>query len=200
MFAVSSLTVFPLFSFFHLAATLPLLAVVYAITLAYLLRLTEGPVRLIGTALTLLLSAYWIITAGPAYRPAVTPDPSRKVYEYSNLVPLAQEIRQTIGPGGRIYLFPDDESTANLYYLLESPPPRFWVFAYPWYMLDWIRARILNTLGSQPPDWVIYFPGHQEVESRAPDILAYLKAHYERKAIFQWELGEAWLLEKKSNY
>ncbi len=50
----------------------------------------------------------------------------------------------------------DDESLSNLYYLLDSPPTSLWVFHYPWYMLDWIKQRILTDLHNSPPEWVVY--------------------------------------------
>jgi hypothetical protein len=195
LLVASSTTVYPRFSFFHLAATLPLLAVVSAMTLVYLARL-HNPVHFIALGLALVLPVFWLATAGSAYRPVMTAGAPPYVYEYSDLAPLAQQIQARIPLGASVYLFPDDESTSNLYYLLGKLPPRFWIFHYSWNLMDWTIIKILNTLAEQPPDWVIYFPGHQDIEARAPDILAYLHDHYQRVASFQWAQGEAWLLKR----
>lgn len=193
LLATSSATAYPLFSFFHLQAALPMLALVSALTLAYVLR-PGIPGRFFALGIALALSAFWLITAGSAYRPVPDTQAPQFIWEYSDLVPLAQEVRQYIGPTDCIYIFPDDEATANLYYLLRCSPPRFWIFHYPWYMLDWIRDRIMETLDADPPEWIAYFPGRWDAENRAPEIMDYLQDHYRREATFQWAQGEMWLM------
>ena len=194
LLGTSSITAYPLFSFFHLQAALSMLALVSALTLAYVLR-PGIPGRLFALGIALALFAFWLITTGSAYRPVLDAQAQQFIWEYSDLVPLAQEVRQYIGPTDCIYIFPDDEATANLYYLLRCSPPKFWIFHYPWYMLDWIRNRILVTLNADPPEWIAYFPGRWDGENRAPEIMDYLH-HYRREATFQWAQGEVWLLER----
>jgi hypothetical protein len=193
LLATSSATAYPRFGFFHLQAALPMLALVSALTLAYALR-PGIPGRFFTLGIALALSGFWLITAGHAYRPVLDAQAQQYIWEYSDLAPLAQEIRQYIGPTDCIYIFPDDEATANLYYLLRCSPPRFWIFHYPWYMLDWIRDRIIVTLDADPPKWIAYFPGRWDAENRAPGIMDYLRDHYRREATFQWAQGEVRLL------
>jgi hypothetical protein len=95
-----------------------------------------------------------------------------------------------------MYIFPDDEATANLYYLMQQRPPRFWVFTYPWYMEDRIKERILLTLRDDPPEWVVYHPGRWEVERTAPEIVRYLQQHYQEEAELGWAGGTALLLRR----
>ena len=146
--------------------------------------------------IALALSIFWLITAGSAYQPVIQANPQRQVWEYSDLVPLAEEIRQRIGLTDCAYIFPDDEATANLYYLMRCPPPKFWVFHYPWYTLDWIRDRIMLTLKDHPPEWIVYFPGRWGIEERAPEIVDYLQDHYKREADLQWAQGQVRLLRR----
>ena len=73
------------------------------------------------------------------------------------MIPLARDIRQAVGEDACVYLFPDDEATANLYYLLGCHTPRFWIFHYPWYLTETIRGRILETLETDPPEWIVHF-------------------------------------------
>jgi hypothetical protein len=121
------------------------------------------------------------------------PPESQRIWEYSDLVPLAEQIEQYVMPTDHVYIFPDSEATANIYYLIESPPPDYWTFTYPWYMLDRVKSRLLLSLGRDPPEWVVYFPGRWRVERTAPEIMDYLRDQYESIAQLDWERGEVWL-------
>lgn len=194
LLAASSVAAYPRFDFFHLQVTLPWLALISALTFAYVLR-SDISGRFFAIGIAVALSAYWLITAGPAYRPVAAPA-QQYIWEYSDLVPVAQRIRQYIGPTDCIYIFPDDEVTANLYYLLRCSPPRFWIFHYPWYMFDWVRNRIISTLDTDPPEWIVFSPGRWDAENRAPEIMKYLEDHYQRETSFPWAQGEVWLFER----
>ena len=143
----SSLTVYPRFGFFHLQAALPALAWISSFALTYALQSSNSITATYSTSflkrvITIGLLFLSLITAGPAYDPVFRARQSQYVHEYTDLVPLANEIRQYIGPANSIYIFPDDEALSNLYYLTGCTPPKFWVYSYPWYMLDWIKARM----------------------------------------------------------
>jgi len=201
LLAASSLTAYPRFAFFHLQAALPVLAWLSSLTLAFALRPGNSNSALqsspsFATGIAIALSAFWIITAGSAYQSVFRADQPRKVWEYTDLVPLADEIRQRIGPTDCIYIFPDDEATANLYYLLRCLPPKFWGFSYPWYMSDSVKSRIVLTLQEHPPEWVVYFPGRWDIENRAPEVIAYIQDNYQRDAKLHWVQGEVWLLKR----
>lgn len=195
LLAAASVTVYPRFAAFHLQAALPVLAVVSSRGIAWLWRRRPRG-RLLARSLAVVVSAFWLIVSLPAYKPVVDASSPQQIWEYTDLVPLAREIRQQIGPQGCAYLLPDDEATANLYYLLDCSPPNFWIFHYPWYLLDWVQARILLSLQAHPPEWVVYLPGRWNIEQHAPDIVGYLQAHYRREASLQWAQGEAWLLRR----
>jgi hypothetical protein len=195
LLAAGSVTAFPRFEFFHLQAILPVLAVVSAMTLAQALR-SQISGRYFALGMLVGLSAFWLITEGSNYRMVVRADQPSKISEYSDLLPLAQDIKGIIGPAGCVYIFPDDEAVANLYYLLHCSPPKFWIFHYPWYLLDWVRARIMLTLEEDPPDWVVYFPGRWDAEKRFPEAIRYFQDHYSQVAAFQWAQGEVRLLKR----
>ena len=195
LLAVASVTIYPRFAAFHLQAALPALAVVSSLGLTWLWRVRRRG-WLLAKGIAVVISVFWLIFAVPDYKPVADVGPQQTIWEYSDLVPLAQEIRQHVGPDGCAYLFPDDEATADLYYLMGCSPPDFWVFHYPWYMLDWVQARILLSLQAHPPEWVVYLPGRWAIEQHAPEIVGYLQAHYRREASFQWAEGEVWLLKR----
>ena len=194
LFATGSLTAYPRFGFFHFQAALPALAWLSAVPLAGALQGgKEG--RPFAAGVTAAVLVFWVVIAAPYYQPVVSAGEGRRIWEYSDLVPLAAEIRQEIGPTDCIYIFPDDESTANLYYLTRCKP-RFFVFSYPWYMIDTTRQRILAALEEDPPQWVVTFPGRWEIEKTAPEVMGYLEDHYRREVELNWAQGEAWLLRR----
>jgi len=197
----SSLTAYPRFQFFHLQAALPVLAWLSSLMLTYALRSRNSnaalqPSPLFARGIAIALLAYWLVTAGSVYLSVFRVEEPRKVWEYTDLVPLADEVRQRIGPTDCFYIFPDDEATANLYYLTRCSPPRFWVFSYPWYMLDSVKSKILLTLQADPPRWIVYFPGRWDIEARAPEIMGYMQDNYQRDTKLHWAQGEAGLLKR----
>jgi hypothetical protein len=195
MLFTSIITIYPRFAVFHLQASLPLLALVSLLTLANAIQ-PESTQRIFAIGVTLALSAYWLLTAGMAYRSTFSPQPNRFIYEYSNLVPLARTVKQQIGTGTCFYIFPDDEATSNLYYLCGCMPPKFWIFHYPWYMLDWVKERILSDLAKSPPEWIIYFPGRWETANNVRLVYDYLQSHYQKQATLPWAQGDVWLMKK----
>ena len=194
LFVTGSLTAYPRFEFFHFQAVLPALAWLSAVPLAGALQSgKEG--RSFATAIAVTLLAFWLVTAATFYRPVASTGEARKIWEYSDLMPLAAEIRQQIGPHDCIYIFPDDEATANLYYLTRCVP-RLWVFSYPWFMIDPIKQQVLAAIEKDPPQWVVTFPGRWEIEKTAPEVMGYLEDHYRRQVELNWAQGEAWLLRR----
>ncbi len=195
LMGAGSLTVYPRFAFFHLQPILPLVAWLSSVMLARALRPRNNG-RKLAAGVALAAALFWAITAGLGYRSVFRTDPPRRIWEYSDLEPLADEIRRQIGPMDRIYVIPDDESTTNLYYLVRRLPPKFWSFTYPWYMQDWVKTRIGQTLAADPPAWVVYFPGRADIERIAPEVASYIAGHYQRVARLDWMQGEVWLLKR----
>jgi hypothetical protein len=194
----SSLTVFPRFHFFHLQTALPMLAWLSSMTLAQALR-RPNTGRLFAAGTALALSGFWLVTAGSAYRAVLRADQPRTIWEYSPLVPLANEVRAAVGADTRVYVYPNDEATANLYYLLRCPPPGFWVFDYPWYADAWMQTKVLHALQEDPPNWVIHLTGSQKASSDMSEIAQYLEEHYRRETRLRWDQGEVWLLRRATN-
>ena len=194
LLVTSSLTAYPRFEMFHFQAALPALAWLSAVPLAMALR-SRIPGRSLAVGMTVTLLAFWLAIAALAYQPVAKAGQARKIWEYSDLVPLAAEVREQIGPQDCIYIFPNDEATANLYYLTGCMP-RFWIFSYPWYMVDPVKQRILTELEEDSPPWVVTFPGRWEIEKNAPEVMGYLEDHYRREAELHFAQGEAWLLKR----
>jgi hypothetical protein len=201
LLAASSLTAYPQFELFHLQAALPVLAWLSSLTLAFALRPCSSDAasqsrRYVAASVAIALSVFWIITAGSAYQSVFREDQPQQVSQYTDLVPLAAEIRQRIGPTDCIYILPDTERSANLYYLLRCLPPRFWVYSYPHYMLEPVRSRIVRILQEHPPEWIVRFPGFGAMEDRAPEVIAYIQDNYERDVELLWRQRKVWLLKR----
>jgi hypothetical protein len=194
LLAASAATAYPRFHFFHLQPALPVVAWLSTWVLASALRV-PGSVRTLAAGIAVALPLLWALTAGASYGALLDPKP-QYVYEYSDLVPVAEQVMQHKAPEERIFIFPDDEATANLYYLTGTLPPTPWIFTYPWYMMDWVQDRILDHLQTQPPDWIVYFPERWDIEQQAPRITDYISSHYRRDISLEWAQGRGWLLER----
>ena len=197
----ASLTVYPRFAFFHFQPAAPILAFLTAFVAGYALRRRDTGAAALPRAwfpagVVVGIAAFWLVTAGAAYWRDFQSDAPRKIWEYTDLIPVAGEIRQRIGPTDGFSILPDDEATANLYYLTRCPPPKFWTFTYPWYMLDRVKRQVLTTLQVHAPAWIVYFPGRDEIEKRAPEIIAYMQGHYQRDVPLHWAQGEGWLYKR----
>lgn len=196
----SSFTAYPRFALFHLQPSLPILAYLSATSLVYILRYRNDIFRcnvriLIQAAFMILI--LWIGTIRvQAFLSVLVSNIPPKIWEYSDLISLAKTIRQQIS-SDCFYIFPDDEATANLYYLTGCLPPKFWVLTYPWFMQSSIKEKILETFKEHPPEWVIYAPGRWSIESYAPEIINHIQANYEFFTRLSWEQGEIQLLRYK---
>ncbi len=205
LMAVSSLTAYPRFDMFHLQPVLPILGWLSATALVEMLRTKNSHGEsfsdrafivgtTLATALFLVISTVvgsWVYLLGS--KPQV-------VSEYSNLQPLAGEIRQLIAPADRIYIFPDDEATANLYYILGRMPPRFWVLSYPWYLHGSTEQRMLQAVQEHPPEWIVYFPGRWDAEQHAFELFGYIESNYPLRTQLHWDRGQVWLLGRPDTW
>lgn len=177
---IASLALYPRFEMFHLLPALPLVALLSAWVLRHALVYSARGAREFSAGIALALIVLWLISAGGAHLAALEPTRERRIDEFSQLVPLAKKIQNSIAtPYQSIFIFPDDESTANLYYLLDTPPHGYWMFHYPWYMTEKLKYQILTAFQQSPAEWVVYFPGRWEVEKYAPEIVQYLQTHYQ---------------------
>ncbi len=199
LLAVACFTAYPRFEMFHLQPGLPILAWLSATALMQALGARDSRGEsftsrsfVIGTALAIAL--FWVTLAVAGDWVYLFESRPQVVSEYSNLQPVAGEIRELIAPADRIYIFPDDEATANLYYLLGCLPPRFWVFGYPWYLQGSTEQRMLQVVQEDPPEWVVYFPGRWDAEQHAPELFGYIQMRYPGRTKLNWEQGDAWLL------
>jgi len=197
LFATSSVCEYPRFDMYHLQAASPLIAVLSSMAVMHMLTAVKGK-RFIFTGAVLVIASYLIISAGHNYSRVIMSGTPQTIKEYSDLIPLAKDLRHIIGNSDCIFIFPDDETTSNLYYIMQCTPPRFWVFHYPWFLTDTVRQQIQKMLKEAPPKWIVYFPDYWGAESYAPEVAHYIKEHYQQKAVFPWRRGNVLLLKKSA--
>jgi hypothetical protein len=196
LMGAACVTAYPRFGTFHLQPAVPFLALLSTFAISQLTSV-PGASRWAGWGVALGLSCYWIFTVGAAYLPVFHPDQPRVIGEYSNLEPAALQLRQQMKTGETLFVFMDDESLSNLYYLAGRMPPRFWIFHYPWYMQATVKQRILKELAAAPPDWVVYSPKTWDARRYAPEIDDYILQHYQEQLKLDGNGGKLRLLRKK---
>ena len=184
LLAGSLILAYPRFAFFHLQPALPLAAILSAVGTASAFQVIR-PGRGFFTGVVIALAAWWLLVAGAGYLPALQDGPHRKIAEYSPLLSLADDIRSYTGSEPpSIFLFLEDESSSNLYYLLGSTPDGFRVFHYPWYMVEEkIRDQLYAGLVEAQPEWVLEFPDIWNVKPMVPEITAFIENNYEEAAV-----------------
>ena len=199
----SSLTAYPRFAPFHLQASLPILAWISGTTLARILQRPnrgENGLRPLAAGMAFALILLWTVQTGIPYCTFLGDDQPQTIGEYSNLVALAREVRQHIGPTDCIYVLPDDEAIANLYYLTRCRPPKFWIpTSYPWFTLDDLKPKAIRALQQAAPEWVIYFPGRWEIEDHGQEIVTAVQSQYQLETELSWAGGEVQLLRRRSD-
>ena len=199
----SSLGAYPRFGAFHLQPSLPFLAWLSVTPLAGVLatdtRAGAPRVRLavVAKGTGLALAACSLVAAFASYGPVWHPETVRKIWEYSDLPPLATEVRRSIPATDCPYIFPDDEATSNLYYLLRCFPSSFVTYGYPWYMIEPVRSKLLDSLERRPPKWILYTPGRWAIDWNAPEVVRYILDHYRFERELRWAQGSIQLLRSR---
>lgn len=200
-FLSGTITAIPRFGTFHLQPILPVLAAVSGLELVSLARSgIPAAAGSRGKTSMVIPAAFSIFWLSVGVLNIVNFAPPRKIIEYSNLLPLADQVRQEIGPDACVYILPEDEANSNLYYLLKCLPPRFWAFtSYPWLSKDGLPELELNALKTASPAWVLYFPTRWNVEEHNPALVAYVMSQYQKVDVINSLEGEVWLMKRTTN-
>jgi hypothetical protein len=125
------------------------------------------------------------------------PDRPERGLDSSTLDALAQKVRAVTGPGGRFFLHRGMEDTANLYYLLQSPPPKYWVIQYPWYFVGGVEQKLIAALIAEEPEWVLSFPDRWDTDRLAPALNQAVQSRYATQVRIPWRNGEVLLMRRR---
>jgi hypothetical protein len=193
----SSFTAYPRYNTLHLLPTLPVSILISVWILSVLLRSRESRfIRSFSIGITIAIAGLWFMNHSSMHLDAIRNPQPRTIAEYSNLETLATEIRQITGKPDSLYIIVDDESISNLYYLLDSPPPGYWIFHYSWYMLPEVKSKILVVLEETTPEWVVYIPERWQIETYAPELIDYVHANYTETNEFTLDGGPVYLMHR----
>ncbi|MBI2841644.1 MAG: hypothetical protein HYX75_25285 [Acidobacteria bacterium] len=201
MAAGAAALAFPRYAHFHLAAALPLLSLLAAMTVRESLR-RHGIVAGFLDRITIPRPAVSLIVIGLAFasaHPWLKAGQAVRVEEYDPLEPLGQILEQRLPEGRSMVIFPEDEAVSNLYIQAGRYPPGHWMLTYPWYIEPAIIERLIADLSRA--DLVVFFPG-RELQGRLPE--DYMRPYYE--AILEqfpvveestWEQGRVMLRTRR---
>lgn len=200
----ASVTAYPRYEPSHLMAALPLLSIIFARSVT----IFSDPVheselirwRLSKPAYGLICLILLIGALGPAYQRLARAGPQRLI-GYDELIPIAKRLAAGTSRNERVLVFPDVESTSNIYVLSQRLPPGFWAYVYPWYMTDEVMRKIMDRLEADRVRVVVYFPdrgldGRQLADYAGP-LLAYIQQHYEQSESLPWDGGTAYVMIRR---
>lgn len=181
--------VLPRWSDKHLAPSLPFIAAISGIACSDLICKPEKSIKYCGLVIVFLgLFISWGYYAINGCQDAWCLIGPHNYAEYSNLFPLADEIKKAIPADGKLAIAPSDEGTMNLYYILKREPPRFLCFNYPWFIVNaTIQKRWLASMADDKPTAVIYFRGRYDWEKFAPTMSDYIQKNYRISKESTWQ-------------
>ena len=178
MFLLGALLIYPRYTPRHWPAAFPFLAMLSGCTIGDLVRSWRASrtnsLLWVGAAVVTL----WLAIAAIVYVPVIRDPKPDQWSEYSDLVPLAAELRERLPAGGSVVLVPLDEGNANLSYLLGRLPAPYWLFNYSWWVNPTVIGRWLEVMEESKPPTVLYFPEGIDLASSAPEILDYVNRNY----------------------
>ena len=183
---LGALLVYPRYSPRHWPTAFPFLAILSGIVWADLIRDWQ---RLKAPSLLLIADAIvlcWIAIALLIYVPLLQDVGPQRSSEYSDLIELADQLRERLPAEGEVVLVPLDEGNANLSYLLGRLPPRYWLFNYSWWMNPTVIGRWLEVMEEEKPYTLLFFPEGIDLATHAPQILEYVNENYERVDTVPW--------------
>lgn len=188
---LAALMLYPRYSTMHWAVALAFIALISGIACADLIRQRIDRSLWPSTwGVYLAVVLLWTLSAVSTYSLRLGQTRSQTLIEFSPLVELADQLKRRNLLDEGIVLFPDDEGVSNLYYLLQRPPPKFWMMNYPWFMNRYTIARWLQVVEAEQPQTLIFFPGRGGYEQYAPEILEYIHSRYQLIDTLDWR-GQA---------
>jgi hypothetical protein len=191
---------YPRYSTRHWTVLFPFAAIISGIACVDVIQLIRKKGPYLSMAVLLLFPAWWAYKAGRDYISNWNRSDPPAMSEYSDLFNLAKKLREQIPSEGEIVIFPNDESIANLYFILKRQPPHFFTFNYPWFMEnDHIRERWVDTLEQERPPIALFLPGRWNPEIYAPELVDYLYRNYRVNRTIAWNGTPVQIMLRKSD-
>lgn len=189
--AVSSLIfLYPRYSVPHWAAAFAFVAAMTAIVCADIVRLACDLPAPAGRFLRLVVASivlYWILHGAFLLWPAIAGTNQPRLLKFDEQQELAELLKSELPANSTLVFIPDNEAISNAYYGLQRTPPRFWMMHYPWFMQPAVRERWLAELRENPPDYVVWVDGLQDLEITGPEVAPFVAEYYTEVSTFVWQ-------------
>mgnify|MGYP005847378163 CR=1 FL=1 len=192
---LGALLVYPRYSSRHWAAAFPFIATLSGIACADLMagwpqhKAAHNQQSMVAAVILL-----WVAIIGLVYIPALKDPKPPRWAEYSELIELADTLRDRIPAQGRVVLLPTDEGNSNLHYILGQFPPHYWLMNYPWWMNQVTITRWLVTMEKEKPYTLLLFPGGTTLMSNYPEIGQYINDKYRLADTVEWGDGRVQIM------
>ena len=185
--SAAALFQYPRFSSRHWAVVFPFAAIISGIACADIILLIKRRGVYLVLSIFLIAPAWWAYRAASQYTASLS-HPQNVIGEYTDLFPLAEELERKIPLTGSIAIFPTDEANANLHYILQRDPPRYFIYHYPWFMNNAIiKEKWITALESEKTPVLLNFPRTWEVNIYAPELINYINENYQIIDTVEWK-------------
>jgi hypothetical protein len=186
---------YPRYSGRHWAAAFPFLAAIAGIVCADIVdAVRKSPAKYFQYGLAFTFILWWFLQAALTSGQRINQPQSLVISEYTNLLPLANDLRSRLPSGGGLVLLPVDEGNANLYYQLGRLPPRYYLDFYPYFVNDRTSQKWLDAVEIEKPQTLVYFKDRFDLAKYSPQILEYVESHYRVVDIISWEESEVQIM------
>jgi hypothetical protein len=194
----ASIFLYPRYSGRHWAAAFPFLAAIAGIVCADIVNAVhQSPSKFFLWGLSSTFIAWWFLQAVFIYGPQIIQPQQLVTSEYSTLIPLADTLRSRLPATRGLVLLPVDEGNANLYYQLNRLPPHYQMDFYPFFVNDRTSQKWLDAVEEEKPQTLIYFKDRFDLATYSPQILEYVKLHYEVLDTIPWEGSEVQIMIRR---
>jgi hypothetical protein len=198
LFIAACIYFYPRYSGRHWAAAFPFLSAIAGIVCADIVEaVRKSPAKFFHYGLALTFILWWFLQfALTSGQQIIQPQPLM-ISEYTNILPLANELRSRFPADGGLVILPVDEGNANLYYQLGQLPPRYYMDFYPYFVNDRTSQKWLDAVDTEKPQTLIYFKDRFDLAKYSPQILEYVVTHYEVVDTVSWEESEVQIMTRR---
>jgi len=178
---------YPRYSSRHWSVVFPFAAIISGVACADIIKLIKRRGVYLVLVVFLIVPAWWVYRAANQYISAAR-HPQNVIAEYSDLFPLAEELEKKIPLSGSLAIFPTDEANANLHFILQRDPPRYFIYHYPWFMNNSsIKDSWIAAIESEQTPVILKFPLTWDVKIYAPELISYITDNYMVIDTVEWK-------------
>lgn len=179
---------YPRYSIPHWAPSLPFVALMAGAIVGRLAaRYLASPsdVKRVVFAPVIVLLLFWSGQGAIDYWYRIYDNRVPEALKLDSVRPLAATLRPHVPSGEPILILPDNEATANLYYLLDTPPAGHWVMHYPWFDRPEVVSGWLESVAEGDVQTVILFEAASALPAGFQPVLDLIEEEFVESAVVQ---------------